>query len=412
LLRFQPKKVLKGKVEHSIRGARLWKGLVIFQYSVSILLIVLTLVVQKQLKFLQDRDLGISLSQVLTVYAPAAKEEGYWNQVDLLRDQLKDSPLVSEITGHSYLPGESLRHVELFQLAGRDINDAVIMKYQPIDLEYFQLFDISFLAGQDFVPGVSTRRDGMVGDVILNEAAIQALGINTPDEAINRDIVLRHSFGALSNIRIRGVVRDYSQLALAESNFPMAFILGRDTHWSHDSEFISFKLSTSDIEASVNLVSEAYKKAFPEDSFQYFFADDSYNHAYQSHTRFGKLVGLFCLLSIGLAVFGLIGVSTHTVRKKLREIAIRKVHGASVLRIVKMLLGSVMALVVLGFAVAVPLCYFLSDLWLQNFADRISLSVEMLAIPLVSILVISIGTVLHHSLKAALINPINIIRDE
>jgi len=412
LMGFKPKKVLKGKVQQSTRGTRLWRGLVILQYSVSILLIVLTLVVKDQIEFLEQRDLGISAEQVLTVHAPSIKEETYWNNVDWMRNELKRSAEVTHVTAHTYVPGETLRHVELFQLQGKDASEAVIMKYLPVDYEYFDLFGIELLTGRDFTFGQSTRMSGYVGEVILNEAAVKALGLSSPEDAVERVIMLQHSFGPVSTTKVRGVVKDFEQLALSSSNFPMAFMLARDSHWWDGSEYLSFKLGTENIQESIEKVKVAYQRAFPQESFQYFFADDSYNQAYHSHLKFGKIVTSFSIVSILLAVFGLIGVSTHTVSKKLREIAIRKVHGASVFQIIQKLLGGILALIAIGFIVAAPFSYFLSVKWLENFQVRVPIQAWIFLLPLFSMLLISLVAVLHQALKAAFVNPITIIRDE
>lgn len=413
MLGYKTQDVLKGKVEQSTWGARVWRGLVIFQYTVSILLIVITLVVRSQVDFLKNRDLGISLSQVLSVYTPAAKEETFWNQVDQVRNELAGTPEGSAITGHSYLPGENLRHVELLQLAGKDINEAVIVKYQPIDYEYFNTFGIELLAGRSFEKGESARVDSsMISEVILNEAAVRALGISSPQNAIEQPVVLQHSFGAISPSRIRGVASDYEQLALDGSSFPMMFVLSRDSYWWHDCEFLSFKVNTSNPQESIERIRVAYQHAFPEDSFQYFFVDDSFNQAYQTHLKFGKLIAVFSVIAILLAVFGLIGISMYTINKKLREIAIRKVYGASIPQLALNLIMGILILVSVGFIVAVPFSYWLSAAWLANFEERVSLQVWMFVAPLLGILLVSLLTVFYHTLKAALLNPISIIKDE
>lgn len=410
---YKTQQVLKGKVEQSTGGARVWKGLVVFQYSVSILLIVLTLIVQSQVDFLRNRDLGISLSQVLSVYAPSVKPVSYWDQVDQIRNKLSDDPDITQISGHSYLPGENLRHVELVQMEGRDINEAVLMKYQPIDYEYFKLFEIDLLAGRSFNNGESVRVDSsMVTEVILNEAAIHALGIATPEEAIQQPVSVLHSFGYISPTRIRGVVKDFEQLALDGTNFPMVFVLSRDSYWWSDSEFISFKLNTSDVSGAIEKVKTVYQAAFPEDSFQYFFVDDSYNQAYQTHLQFGQLIASFSVVAIFLAVFGLIGISMHTISKKLKEIAIRKVYGASVPQIAQRLLNGILLLVGVGFILALPVSYWLSKEWLKNFGERVSLQPWMFLGPLITILLVSFLTVAYHTIKAAMVNPITIIKED
>ncbi|MEP2669601.1 MAG: ABC transporter permease [Cyclobacteriaceae bacterium] len=412
MLGYKTQQVLKGKVEQSRWGARVWKGLVVFQYSVSILLIVLTLIVQSQVDFLRNRDLGISLSQVLSVYAPSVKAEGYWNQVDQIRNRLSDDPDITQISGHSYLPGENLRHVELLQIEGRDVNEAVLMKYQPIDYEYFKMFEIDLLAGRSFNNGESVRVDSsMVTEVILNEAAIDALGIASPEEAIQLPVSVLHSFGYISPTRIRGVVKDFNQLALDGANFPMVFVLSRDSYWWSDSEFISFKINSNDVSGVIEKVRTAYQASFPEDSFQYFFVDDSYNQAYQTHLQFGQLIASFSVVAIFLAVFGLIGISMHSISKKLKEIAIRKVHGASVAQIAQRLLYGILLLVGIGFILALPFSYWLSTEWLKNFGDRVSLEPWMFLVPLVAILLVSLFTVAYHTIKAALVNPITIIKE-
>lgn len=413
MLGYKTQQVLKGKVGQSTRGGRVWKSLVIFQYAISILLIVITLIVQSQVDFLKNRDLGISLSQVLSVYAPSVKEENYWNQVDQIRNRLSGNANITQVSGHSYLPGENLRHVELLQIEGRDANEAVLMKYQPIDYEYFELFGIDLLAGRSFNYGESVRVDSsMVTEVILNEAAIHAIGLTSVDEAIQQPVSVLHSFGFVSPTRIRGVVKDFDQLALDGTRFPMVFVLSRESHWWSDSEFISFKVNTNNIPETIEQVRMAYQSAFPEDSFQYFFVDDSYNQAYLKHLQFGQLIASFTVVAIFLAVFGLIGISMHTINKKLREIAIRKVHGASVPQIAQHLLYGILMLVGLGFILALPFSYWLSSEWLNNFGERVALQPWMFLGPLLAILLVSFLTVAYHTIKAALVNPITIIKED
>ncbi|MCB0488272.1 MAG: ABC transporter permease [Cyclobacteriaceae bacterium] len=412
--RFQPRNVLRGKLESSKYGAGLWRWLVVTQYSLSLILIILTMVVTTQLDYLKERDLGISLSQTLSIYTPNIKDRQYWNKVDQIRSSVKEIPGVTHMTSHSYLPGENLRHVELVQREGGDRSEAVIMKYLPVDYEYFSTFDIDLIAGRDFTVGDVNRADTaqLVGDLVLNEAAIRALGFENPEAAVAQPIELLHSFGPVSHVSIRGVVSDFDQLALDGTKFPMAFVLTREGYWWSDSEFLSFRLESSDYQNLVSKIESVYREEFPEESFQYFFVDDYFNQAYQSHVSFGNQVALFSAVATVLALFGLVGISMHTVNKKLKEIAVRKVHGASVSQIFGRLAGQIMVLVVGGFLVAVPLSFWFSRQWLDGFQDRTNIDWLTFAIPLIWVVAVSLIAVFYNTIKAAFTNPVETLRNE
>ncbi|MGE0589077.1 MAG: ABC transporter permease, partial [Cyclobacteriaceae bacterium] len=336
------------------------------------------------------------------------------NQVDQVKSMITDMPGISSVTSHSYLPGENLRHVELVQREGADRAGAVIMKFMPIDYDYFSTFDIDFAAGKDFAAGETSRPDTvqLIGDLVLNQAAIRALGFSSADEAVSQPIDLLHSFGAISKTRVRGVVNDFDQLALDGTKFPMAFALVRDSHWCCDSEFLSFKLESTDYEDLVSKVEWVYREVFPEESFQYFFVDDYFNQAYQSHVSFGKQVALFSAVATILALFGLVGISMHTANKKQKEIAVRKVHGASVSQIFTRLSSQIMMLVVAGFVLAVPLSYWFSTQWLEGFEDRTVIDWFTFAIPLIWVVSVSLIAVFYNTIKAAFTNPVEILRSE
>ncbi len=412
--RFQPKNVLRGKLESSKYGAGLWKWLVVTQYSISLILIILTMVVTTQLNYLKERDLGISLSQTLSVYTPNIKDQQYWNKVDQIRSRVKEIPGVANMTSHSYLPGENLRHVELVQREGGDRSEAVIMKYLPVDYEYFSTFDIDLIAGRDFTVGEVSRPDTaqLIGDLILNEAAVKALGFENMDAAVAQPIELLHSFGAVSSMSIRGIVSDFDQLALDGTKFPMAFTLTREGHWWSDSEFLSFRLESTDYQNLVSKIEGVYREAFPEESFQYFFIDDYFNQAYQSQVSFGNQVALFSAVATILALFGLVGISMHTVNKKLKEIAVRKVHGASVAQIFGRLSGQIIVLVLGGFLIAVPLSFWFSRQWLDSFQDKTSINWVTFTIPLIWVIAVSLIAVFYNTVKAAFTNPVDSLRSE
>ena len=258
---------------------------------------------------------------------------------------------------------------------------------------------VKMLAGRNFSKDFGTDKK----TAILNEAGLKLLGFQNAASAVNTKILE----GAKDTITIIGVVADYHQLGLQKSIDPQLLILTPNTR-----VYYSIKVSSASMQHTIEAVQKTWNSYFPNDPFNYFFLDDYYNSQYEASTLFGRVFGVFALLAILIACFGLSGLSAYNILQRTKEIGIRKVMGASVNHLLFLLSKDFMLLVLIAFVIAVPLTWWVMSNWLQNFAYRISINMLVFLVAGLPAAVIALVTISLQSIKAAIANPVKSLRTE
>jgi putative ABC transport system permease protein len=403
---FNPAQVLKGKFSKSSSGDVLRKGLVSFQYAMSIFLIAGTITMYRQLSFMQEQDLGYSKDQILVLKTPAVFDSTILDHVAWFKNGLGQLAAVKNSSASDGIPGRVL----LARNGARKISEKSEANFncyqQSVDEDFLPTFGIKLAAGRAL-----NNKDRFIYDqetpIMINEAMSRRLGFAKPDDALHEKITFgmgpREQHG-----EIVGVIKNYHQVSLRENFEPMMFIDPSFFFWN----YISINLSGRDITPSIKAIKNLYDQAFPNNAFEYFFLDDYFNRQYNSDIRLGTIFGIFTGLAIVIACLGLLGLSIFAVVHRTKEVGIRKVLGASVATILALFSRDFIKLLLVAYCIAMPLVYFAVNRWLSTFAFHISPGWEVFLAPLILLMLISMTTVSFICLKAATANPTASLRQE
>lgn len=393
---FQPIKVLKGKLSSGFRKSTFRSGLVVLQFTATIFLIIATVVVYNQLRFIQNTKVGFDKDQVLVL------DNTYvlGNQVQAFKSEILRNAGVKSGTVSSFLPvGASSRSDNTFSTeAVIDSRNGLNMQSWYVDHDYLKTMGIQLVAGRNFSKEYGTDSSAMV----INETTARLLGYKDP---IGKHIYASDPTGA-RKYTVIGVVRNFNFESLRQTVGPLCFILGENTG------SMSFKVGTGNLPGLISQVEQVWKKMAPGMPFSYRFLDDSFDEMYRAEQRMGKLGLAFSILAIVVACMGLFGLATYTAEQRVKEIGIRKVLGASVTGIVEMLSLDFLKLVMIASMIAFPLAWWAMNKWLMNFAYRIDIEWWVFIVAAVIALVITLATVSSQAIRAALMNPVKSLRTE
>jgi putative ABC transport system permease protein len=397
---YQPAKVLKGSMKGSRDGAVLRKSLVVFQFVASVVLIAGTLVVYQQLIFMQNRDLGINIDHTLVIHAPGISNNAtYPDQFNTFRNEMLRHPSVKKMTGSSEVPGNLIYWTNGAKKIGTDQEAAGTVMYRiGVDYDFFDAYENKILAGRvysrDFTADSSS--------VIVNRKASDVLGFKNPEEAIGQLIDIGGD-----TLTVVGVVENYHQEGLKEDFRQTAFSLAPRDH-----AYYSLKVGTKDMGQTLAYAREKYAQVFPGNPFDYFFLDTFFNRQYKNEQQFGQVFGFFAVLAIFVASLGLFGLASFTAAQRTKEIGIRKVLGSTVPNIFILLSKDFLKLILVANLIAIPLVWYLMNLWLDTFAFRISIGAWIFVIAATSTTLVALITVSYQSISAAIANPVKSLRYE
>lgn len=391
---FKPINVLKGKIASGFKGGFLRSFLVVFQFSISIFLIIGTLVIYNQLKFIHNKALGFDRSQVLVIRNTGVLGK----QAAILKQELKQLPSVINATMSSYMPtGEDRNVTGLFPDRTIDIKKDVLTEFWPVDEDYIKTMDIKMTDGRNFSKQMATD----TAAIIVNEAFVKAYGEKHPlDKTVYRD-----SYG-IQPYHIVGIMKDFHFKSLHEKITPVVLA------YAEDRGAISIRVKASGIAALISQIEARWKKLSPNQQFSYSFMDQDFDATYRSEQRVGEIFISFSTLAILIACLGLFGLAAYAAEQRNKEIGIRKVLGASVTTIVSMLSKDFIKLVFIAIVLASPLAYISMHWWLQGFAYRMDIQWWILAVAGITAILIAFVTISFQSIKAALGNPVKSLRSE
>lgn len=400
---FRPVAVLKGQLKNAASGALLRRGLIIFQFAASIALIAGTLVVYNQIRFMRNQPLGIDIRQTLVVEgAQTVLDSLYMGSFEPFRNQVLRIPKVKSITASSNVPGNETYWTNGARLlgAGGEALRTHTLYNLGIDETFLDAYQINMAAGRFFskASGDDTRHR----TVLLNETAVKTFGFSKPEEALNRRLGRGND-----TLTIVGVVSDFHQEGLQKAINPVAFMFRPDSR-----SFYSLKMETTDAQQTLAAIKSAWNEHFPNDPFNYFFLDESFNKQYEADIRFGRVFSLFAVLAILVACLGLLGLAGYQIVQRTKEIGIRKVLGASTAGIIGLLSRDFVLLLLLAFAIATPLAWYFMEQWLSHFAYRINMGWWVFAAAGLTAVTVAFLTVGIQGMRAALANPVRALRSE
>jgi len=388
----QPIKLLKN--DSSLGGERkrynFGKGSIILQFTLSVILIISSILITRQVQYLLKAEIGYDTTNVVQLKLHA--EDVPLEKIFSLKEELKQIPLVQEVAYSSNVPGEAFG-TSHFKINENGQEASKIVSTLAIDADYIPLMQMELREGRNFDRNRPT--DPQSG-IIVNEACIDFLGLG--DSLAGKYI---------RNIEILGVLKNGKYNSLHEESRPVAFYFETGTRG-----YLNVKLNTTDVPGALKFIEEAYMQFFDNIPFEYSFLDQTVEQMYRNDINQSKLLGAFTLLSIIIANIGLFGLVSLLNRKRLREIGIRKVNGAQNWQIVVLLGKQLVLWVAFAVVLAIPVTWYVSGLWLQNFATRISFSWTFVLLGALIILLSAILTTAAMTLRASTRNPVDTLRYE
>lgn len=397
----KPITVLKRIVKGSYLGARLRNGLVVFQFIACIALIVSTLTVFKQTRFMQNFDLGMNIDKMVLITKPGSSPDGKLVQNgEMFIDELLKHTSIKNVTLSEY-PGKD--YCASVRLSKDNNSEAQFLYRAFVDHNFFETYQVKLLAGRNFSKELATDKDA----ILINETARKMFGFESPEKTVNQSLY----YGG-GKAQIIGVVQDYNQLYLKQAVNPVCFCMDFTTIDNTPIEYFSVKLSSDDFQSSLAYMKNKFSEIFPNAEFNYIVLEDFFNLQYANEQKLESMLWLLAVLTIFVAGLGLWGLSAYGARQRIKEIGVRKVMGASSSSIVWLLSKNSAKWVIVAIFVSWPIAYFAMNKWLQNFAYRIDLTIWPFLLSGLLALSIALLTVSWQAILAAMANPVEALRYE
>jgi putative ABC transport system permease protein len=401
---FNPIETLKGKLIKTTKGVVLRKSMVVFQFGISIGLLLVTAFIYQQLNYMQNNNLGVNTEQLLVIRGPQVGRDSTYKDrrnafLNIIAQQsfVKDYALSGSIPGNGYNFSTS----GFSQPGSRKGDELKLFSFALIDDRYLNAYQIGLAGGRTFTQA-ETMVDWNDNDkVLMNEKAIEELGFKSVNDALNTKIQWDER-----KLQIVGVVKNYHHIGLQKAIDPIIF------YPQSNSAYFTVRLSSDKIQDNVAKLEKLFKSYFVNNPFEYFFADDNFNKQYITEQQYSRLFTTASVWAIIIACLGLFGLATYTVESRTKEIGVRKVLGASVFSITQLLSKDFLRLVIISFVIATPVAWFAMHKWLQDFAYRINLSWWVFAVAGIAALGIAIATISFQAIKAAVANPVKSLRTE
>jgi putative ABC transport system permease protein len=398
---FRPAAVLKGKLVHHLSAALLRKGLVVFQFTISIGLILGAIVIGMQMNLFNNQDMGFDKDRQIVLPLQGKQEAANYN---VLRDQLQKSPFIKTITSGSCYPGIANIFDMPFYAPGKTGKDFVDLETVNITNNYFQTLGYKLLAGRL----LNSDQVSDSGSLILNATAVKRFGLD-PATAIGKSI--SYNWDNVNHpLRIVGIVQDFNFESLQNPITPLAFF--SHNFFGNKYAYLIAKIQTADIRSALAYMKDSWNKINPSTPFSYSFLDQDFARNYEKEQRTSSLVMIFTGIAILIACLGLFGLTAFAAERRMKEIGIRKVLGASTGNVTLLLSWDLLRLVTIAIVIACPIAAYVMSKWLENFAFRIHLSWWMFAVAAAGGTLTALVTVSFQSIKAARMNPVRSLRSE
>lgn len=398
---FRPIDVLRARFSSARKGLALRRSLVVVQFIISSVLIAGTLVVLSQLRYMRARDLGFDAQQVLVLDARRVKGEVLSQRIRTFLEELGNHPGVETAASMGAVPGRNGWRGQISFPEGWAEDKSLSLEYVPVDYNFERALGLKIVAGRSFDPSHPT--DARIA-VVINEAAVREAGWASPEEALGKMFASPGS-GKPDGMVI-GVVEDYHHHGLQEKIQSMMF------GYRETNGYVALRIKGAELESIQRYAQKVWGRFFPGYSLTTFFLDEDFERQYGQETRLMNIFSVFSLLTILIACLGLLGLAAFTVSQRVKEIGVRKVLGASLLSIVRMLSFDFLKLVLLAFLVAVPAGYILMNRWLQNFAYRTSIGPGLFIINGLVLLFLALAAISSQVIKTALTDPAKSLRHE
>jgi len=378
--RYKPVLILKNKLGSGKgRSNVLYQSLMVFQLFLSIAVVGITLIAGRQISYMLNFDSGFNARQTITLLAPASTNSDSlrYSRYSAFRNDVLQYPEFKSGTSSFNVPGEEIRfHDESLHAVGSNNDKKESFKVLWIDEGFKETFGLTLIGGRNFHVGE------FANTCLINESAALALGYSTPGDAVNSDII----------------------------NSPVEPVIFIDRH-PYEYGYYSFSVQSTEGQF-LNTLEKIWKEHYPNDQFVYHFMDRFFEEQYSQDKLFGKLLNSFSVISIIVASLGLFGIATISMAKRTKEIAVRKVFGASTGNLLVMLSKTYVKMILIGCVFAFPASYYLTSEWLKEFSNRIDMNWWMILLPGLIVLITTLLTISGLAIRAAVANPAEKLRDQ
>jgi len=389
---FRPADVFKGSMSRGMKGSTLRKILVIIQFSLSIALMISTSVIYSQLDYIKNTDKGYTEENVLYLYMNRQLRENY----QPMKNELLKNPGIKNVSRTSELPNSIWSIIRGIVWEGKETDEGAAFGFAAIDEDYIETMQMEIVQGRNF----SKAFPADSANYILNQKAIAVMGYEDP---IGRRFTLDQDAPGT----IIGVVKDFHSLPLNYALEP--FVLTLAPNWYRR---VLIRVQTDDMAGTLRYIENVWSRFVPGFPFEYGFLDERFDSMYDAELRAGKIFGYFVVIAIFISCMGLFGLSSFTAEQKTKEIGVRKILGASTVKILYLLSKEFMKWVLLANVIAWPMAYVVMTKWLQNFAYRAHVGIWVFAVSALAAILIALFTVSYQSIRAATSNPVDSLRYE
>ncbi|MEP6949771.1 MAG: ABC transporter permease [Ginsengibacter sp.] len=398
---FQPVQTLKGLFKAGGANISFRKVLVVAQFAISIVLIITTIIVFQQLRYMQETSLGYDKEHLITLpYYNSIN-----NQYESFRNELMQNAGIRDVARSSRIPtGRLLDASGASVMIGDSLRPVTAdIKFVAADYDFIPTYGVHVVAGRNFSRAYSMDTTNF----ILNEAAIKAIGWKSPQDAVGKDFKYDSRQG-----HVIGVIGDFHFESLRQKIVPIVLLNPPTTATDSYFNSLSVKVAGNNVTGALATLEKAWRKYLPEIPYEYTFLDEKFTKLYESEQRQGTIFTVFACIAIFIACLGLFGLSAFAITQRVKEIGIRKVLGANVRGIVTLLSKDFLKLVLIAAIIAFPIAWYAMSHWLRDFAYRVNIHWGVFVLSAVLALIVALATVSFQAIKAAVANPVKSLRSE
>jgi putative ABC transport system permease protein len=398
---FNPAEVLKGKLALSNASGLLRQGLVIFQFTVAIVLVCGMLVISRQLSYMKEKDLGFNPeAKILIPLRTTDARQKY----ESLRTTLEQMSSVQAVSATNYPPGSTIFSDMAFYKEGGSMDNAILIRRNMIDAGYMEMLGIDLIAGRGFT---GNRSADAQRQVIINRTSVEKFEVE-PEEIVGQKIHFDWQ-GEHYEYQVIGVMEDFNQTSLREPIIPVLFEVPDTTNRYN---YMIASVNPSGFSETLTTLEETWKSQVGDAPFEYSFLDETLGKQYNEDRRISKIISYFAAIAMIICSLGLYGLSSYLAERRLKEIGVRKVMGASVTQIMGMMSKEFVKLVLVAFVIASPLAWYAMNKWLESFEYKTQLNFSLFIYAGLGAMTIALLTISYESLKAANTNPARTLRNE
>lgn len=394
--KLKPALILKSQVNGGKGNTFLRNTLVVTQFTITIVLIISSIVVFKQLDYIRTTDTGLERDQIISI---SSSDPELWNRFETLEQELLKNPAIQSISTSQFQPTSMTSRTTLTEWDELDKDKELQIYISPVGFNFVELLGIDVIAGRSFSEELYNETST---DYLLNEAALKELGWSA-QEAIGKSFAAWGSEGT-----IVGIVKDFNFLSLYQDIAPLTLMLNP----TNNQRYVLAKITSDNVEETITSLKTTFKELSPAFPFSYSFLDENYTNMYKSDLRLGSIFNYFTLLALIIACLGLFGLATFVTQQRTKEIGIRKVLGASLFQIISLLNKDFLKLVGISFMIAAPIGWYLAQNWLEDFAFKITINPIIFLVAGISTFSIALLTVSYKSIKTAIANPVESLKSE